>query len=107
MKKIYICGKISGMPFGEAEKDFQEAEEKLKDKYPEAELVNPIKLCKKIASQYRLPAEIFEDWYWCMTVDFAELLSCDSIYLIAGWQSSEGAKIEEAIARVRKMNFLS
>lgn len=105
--RIYICGKISGLPFCEADKNFQEAEKIIKERYPEAEVVNPIKMCKKIASAYRLSAEVFEDWNWCMTVDFAELLTCDSIFLINGWQDSEGANIEVAIAKIRKMNFLS
>ena len=97
--KIYICGKISGEPYNSASKKFKEAEKKLQKYYPEAEIINPIEHCKQIASKYRISEEIFNDWQWCMTVDFAELLTCTHIFLLPDWRDSKGACIEVAVAK--------
>lgn len=39
-------------------------------------------------------------WTWekCMRVDLAHLLTCDSIYLLDGWEHSRGARIEHDLA---------
>lgn len=49
------------------------------------------------------PAEINPDttmsWHACMRRDIAELVTCDAIYLLDGWQDSEGATLEHHIAQ--------
>ena len=48
------------------------------------------------------PAEINPDttmsWHACMRRDIAELVTCDAIYLLDGWQASKGATLEHHIA---------
>lgn len=48
------------------------------------------------------PAEINADpsagWLECMRADIRELVTCDAIYLLSGWQQSRGAMIEAGIA---------
>jgi len=48
------------------------------------------------------PAEINPDqhlsWQECMRTDIAALVFCDGIYLLPGWQNSEGATLEHDIA---------
>ena len=48
------------------------------------------------------PAEINPDttmtWHACMRRDIAELVTCDCIYLLNGWQGSKGAMLEHHIA---------
>ena len=48
------------------------------------------------------PAEINPDhsmpWAQCMRRDIAELVRCDSIYLLPGWEKSKGATLEHHIA---------
>ena len=48
------------------------------------------------------PAEINPDhampWAECMRRDIAELVTCDVIYLLPGWESSKGATLEHHIA---------
>ena len=48
------------------------------------------------------PAEINPDtsmsWHACMRRDIAELVTCDAIYLLDGWQDSKGATLEHHIA---------
>jgi hypothetical protein len=97
--KIYICGQISGLPFGEAAHNFKKAERELACAYPEAEIVNPVEQCKIIASNYRLPMAIAEDWVWCMTADFRLLIDCTHIAVMHNAGDSVGARIERAIAR--------
>lgn len=104
MKRVYLCGKISGEPFNMASKKFKDAEKMLLEEYfPDDEIVNPIEHCKRVASIYRISEEVFEDWKWCMSVDFAELLTCDVIALLPDWMDSVGARIEYAIARELKL----
>ncbi|KVF09643.1 hypothetical protein WJ05_17620 [Burkholderia vietnamiensis] len=49
------------------------------------------------------PAEINAnsgaDWLSCMRADIKQLVDCDGIALLQGWQQSHGANIEHALAR--------
>lgn len=38
------------------------------------------------------------DWKDCMRTDIAELVHCDGIVLLPGWEGSKGAKLERHIA---------
>jgi hypothetical protein len=48
------------------------------------------------------PAELNEgsdgDWLACMRVDIPELIICDGVALLDGWEQSEGASLERDIA---------
>lgn len=48
------------------------------------------------------PAEINQDpatsWHECMRRDIAELVTCEAIRLLPGWEDSSGARLEEHIA---------
>ena len=48
------------------------------------------------------PAELNPDpktpWIQCMRRDITELLTCDQIYLLRGWETSKGARLEHHIA---------
>lgn len=48
------------------------------------------------------PAEINIDptagWAACMRADIAQLVTCDGVALLPGWQASKGARLEEHIA---------
>ena len=84
--KIYISGKITGLPFPEVVAKFQSAEELL----DELDLVpvNPLKngLTKNHA------------WVEHMVRDIEMLLACDAIYMLDNWVDSKGARIEKNIA---------
>jgi len=49
------------------------------------------------------PAEINTDpcasWIECMRADIRELVTCEAIYLLPGWERSRGATLEHAIAQ--------
>ena len=93
--RIYISGKITGLPWEEALKKFQEAEDYLNGKYGylQVEPINPTKI-KQIPEA---------TWAQCMKEDIGELLNCDGIFMLKGWGESKGARIEHGIARELKL----
>ncbi len=85
MTKIYIAGPMSGLV------DFN---------FP---------AFHKMAASFRAkgfevvnPAEINEDisasWVSCLRADIRELVTCDAIVMLAGWEKSKGATLEKHIA---------
>jgi hypothetical protein len=48
------------------------------------------------------PAEINPDakleWHQCMRADIAQLVTCDAIEMLPGWEDSRGARLEHHIA---------
>jgi hypothetical protein len=53
------------------------------------------------------PAEITTDhgarWEDCLRLDIAQLVTCEAIALLPGWEKSEGATLEAHIAAKLKM----
>ena len=84
--KLYISGAISGRPFAEVEKQFAEAEERVINWQYVA--INPLK--------NGLPKD--SRWHEHMMADLAMLLTCGAIYMLEGWEKSDGAKIEHTFA---------
>ena len=93
IKKIYISGKITGLPIEEVIAKFRAAEVKIRRFGFEP--VSP--LCNG------LPLEA--EWADQMGEDVKLLLKSDAIYLMADWQQSEGATLEYLIARQRRMRI--
>lgn len=91
--KIYISGKISGLPISEVVAKFREAERKIR-KFGQTP-INPL--------NNRLPIET--EWADQMGKDIALLLRADAIYMLPDWQHSDGATIEYLIARQRRMRI--
>jgi hypothetical protein len=91
--KIYISGKITGLPFPEVEAKFQSAEELLEelDLVP----VNPLRngLTKT------------HSWDEHIIRDVGILLRCDGILMLDNWESSDGAMIERYIAEKKGMDI--
>lgn len=80
MKKIYISGSITGNK--NAFTEFEGAEHFLKAKG--FDVVNPLKI--KHAEN-----SIWEEY---MKRDIIELMQCDAIYILTGWEVSRGACIK-------------
>jgi hypothetical protein len=55
------------------------------------------------------PAELNADptagWIECMKVDIAQLITCDAIALLPGWQRSRGAALENLLAEQLEMKI--
>lgn len=84
--KVYISGPITGLPYEEVEKAFNEAETRLKEQG--YEVVNPL--------NNGLPRE--STWNEHMRADIKLLLDCDVIYMLNGWEYSKGASLEYDLA---------
>lgn len=56
------------------------------------------------------PAEVNPDpsaaWEVCMRRDIAELVTCDGIHLLPGWEASRGATLEHHIATQLKLHVM-
>lgn len=83
---IYISGKITGT--GDYKERFSEAESRLENQGHK--VINPARL------NNALPELSHEEY---MTICMAELLLCDSIYMLKGYENSKGAMQELKWAR--------
>ena len=84
--KIYLSGPITGLPLKEAKANFAQA-------------------AKQIEAFGHEPVNPFDNgldekasWNQHLVADIALLLECEGIYLIKGWEKSNGACIEQYIA---------
>lgn len=82
-KKVYISGPITGVPAGEFKRAFFRAYDELK-----AQGLNPILPPGMMGNEYDLEYDEF------MALDLAFLEMCDAIYLLEGWEKSDGATEE-------------
>lgn len=87
--KVYISGPMTGYD-NENKPAFFEAEEKLKEKYT---VVNPAR--NQEGLEY---AEYIK-------IDVKNILKCDALYLLPGWQYSTGARLEHELAVVLKLDI--
>ena len=98
-EKVYISGKISGLDFDEACRRFGEAEKHLQKLGYRTSNPTKMTLCVWLAQHghYRL----------CLILQLALLcISCQCIYLLDGWHTSDGARAERAVARVMGITAL-
>lgn len=86
-EKIYISGKITGLDHEEAYKMFWDAQTKYES--VGFEVVNPMKLNHDHDGT----------WQNYMRIDLIEMLSCNHIFMLKGWENSKGANIEYNLAR--------
>lgn len=83
-ERIYISGQISGISHIEAKARFKRAERLLRASYPVAKIVNPMNKFFPRGMK----------WQWHMLYDLYLLSRCTHIYMLDGWQKSDGARIE-------------
>jgi len=93
--KVYISGKISGLPLKIVEEKFKRHFSFLKMKGFNP--VNPIDIS---------PFDASKDWHDYMIEDIAVLLKCDAIYMLKDWGQSRGARIEYQIAKELGLRIL-
>jgi hypothetical protein len=89
--KIYISGKISGLPEAEAFKNFDTATEIL------------VAMGYSVVNPMYLPHNHEKTWEAYMKEDIEALMKCDAIFMLKNWRDSKGAKIEHDLAEC--LNF--
>ena len=99
MKKyrIYISGRMSGVPRHIYKEQFLQAEERLKGLG--YDVVNP---CGTFAY---LLHKVF-GYYAVLAYDLWRLSRCDAIFMLDGWKESRGARIERAAALADRRRVL-
>ena len=85
--KVYIAGKITGLPLKECEEKFSKAENIIDGSGHKA--INPMKV---------IPYTEGLLWRDYMKTGLKALLDCDAIYMLKDWQDSDGAKFELEVA---------
>jgi hypothetical protein len=86
--KIYISGKITGLPYDEAKAKFDAAERELAAQG--YEVVNP--------TNNGIP--ISAPWELHIAMDIIHLIGCHAIYMLPDWEISKGATLEKNIAEL-------
>lgn len=92
MMRVYIAGQMTGLPELNFPA-FHAAAEKLRAFGFHA--VNPAEINPDHSA----------DWSDCMRADIRELVTCDAIALLPGWERSRGASLEQRIAE--ELGFLT
>lgn len=101
-KKVYIAGPMTGVP------EFNYPAFKRVAKFLREEgweVVSPV----EIGEPYGSPAELANDEALLnrvMVKEQVELMHCDTIYLLPGWEKSEGSKAELGIALERGLEVI-
>jgi hypothetical protein len=85
--KVYIAGPMSGYEEFNFPA-FNRAEELLRETYGYKHVVNPAKLHPTTD----LP------WIEFLKQDLRELIACDAVFLLKGWEKSRGATLEAFVA---------
>lgn len=92
--RIYISGPVTNIQHFKIH--FDAAEKELKEKYPNAEIINPTMIV--------LPESCTHDDY--MKIDFMLLDLADAIYMMRGWENSKGACMEYGYALAKDLIIL-
>lgn len=85
MKRLYIAGPMSNLPDLNFPAFHREAAHY---RAQGLEVVNPAEI----------NADPSAGWHECMRADIRELVMCDSIVMLPGWEKSKGASLEHHIA---------
>jgi len=91
--KVYIAGKVIGLPPQEVSAKFARAEAELKALG--YSVVNPITVVHERYSQAELQRTT---WHEIMRMLIGELVQCDVVYMLPCWVHSPGAHLERFVA---------
>lgn len=100
MIRLYLAGPMTGLPDLNFPAFHAEAARLRALGY---DVVNPAEINggadELVACAQMTPAELKAHWRKCMRADIKQLVDCDGVALLPGWQKSKGARIEADLAR--------
>ena len=99
---LYIAGPMRGYPENN-HPAFLKAESELEKRKICQTIINPAKIDQLRDAEIDIYNLSKEDMNQILTEDFILLMSCDSIYMLRGWENSPGARAEHAIATAFRM----
>jgi hypothetical protein len=92
MKNIYLCGPVSRRPLKEVAPHFFTVEQEIRRKIHLnnvwADVSNPVRFCQPDL-----------EWHEAMKRCIGQLVQCDGVALLRGWQQSRGATLELKLAQ--------
>lgn len=91
--KVYIAGPMTGYPDLNFPAFNKEAAKLRKKGYT---VINPAEVNPDVTMA----------WAECMRKDIAELVQCDAIKLLKGWENSKGATLEHHIAERLELKIM-
>lgn len=106
-KIIFLSGPISGLEYEEAKKCFSEAENMARSE-GYTNVFNPMTDQRNVWFYNEfLRGHIYEEemWVLCMKNCIAQLTQADEVWMLDGWQKSEGATIENHLARALRIDI--
>ena len=98
-EKIYISGAISAIGYEEACRRFEEAEKHLQKLGYRTSNPTKMTLCVWLAQHGHYRLCLWLQLLWMSA-------TCQCIYLLDGWHTSDGARAERAVARVMGITAL-
>lgn len=98
--KVYLSGAITSLTESEYKKAFLTYEKELKQQGHF--VVNPVTVGEVLKTKLKKEPS-YEEY---MKTDLKELLDCDAIFLIPGWQKSKGAKFEKEVATMAGLKII-
>lgn len=100
MKRVYVAGPMTGLPELNFPAFHREAARLRAEGF---DVVNPAEInggADELVAMANMDAnQVAAHWRACMRNDIRELVTCDSIVLLPGWERSRGASLEHYIAR--------
>ena len=94
--KVYVAGKITGLTEEEFKRNFMQGVGKVHALgVPLRSIVNP--------AVYTIDGGNWRDY---MRLCLSRLMECDTIYMLEGWKSSQGAKFELLTAQTLGLEVL-
>ena len=101
--KIYISGKMSGIPDYNYPY-FDEVENRLNNLFPKATVINPANIGRAVIIPEGLSEKEIYKLY--LSAAIGGLFKCDTIYMLKGWQYSFGACLEYLISIALKYEVI-
>lgn len=92
-RKVYIAGKVSGLPMDEVRAKFAAVEERLRQEG--AIVFNP---AKEVATHLLLNPRR-ANWLDEMRFCLSELVWCHEVHFLPDWKESRGATLEHEVAK--------
>jgi hypothetical protein len=92
-KPVYIVGKVSGEPYEQCKRKFNQREKELNNLGFMA--VNPMKIVPKNTP-----------WHEAMRISIGNLVQCFAVSPLDDWKYSQGAKIEMNIAKTIQLEII-